>query len=275
MAKKRTKWFLGAGAALAGAWAFLVTPGTAPSEKRIPFYGRYFAHRGLHSGDGEVPENSMAAFRRAEEKGYGIEMDLQLTLDEQVVVFHDDSLKRMCGADQDLRKLTWDEIRELTLPGGEERIPLFEEVNRSLQGKVPLILELKRGDHNALLCKKTLELMRKYPGEYCVESFDPTIVRWWKKNAPDILRGQLAADAASFSRSTFRPLAFGMSKLLFNFAGRPQFIAYKITEKRPLILRLVTRMGAMPAAWTSTAPGDESDNDAVIFEGYLPPKHYK
>ncbi len=275
MAKQPGKWFLGAGAALAGLWAFMTVPGKASSEKKIPFYGRYFAHRGLHTGDGVFPENSLAAFLRAESFGYGIELDLQLTRDQEVVVFHDDSLKRMCGIDKALRDLTWAELRDLRLLGSEERIPRFADVLSSLNGSAPLIVELKRGENNAALCEKTLELMRAYPGDCCVESFDPTIVRWWKKHAPDVLRGQLSADRGSFDKATFAPLAFGMARLLFNFAGRPQFIAYRISERRPFALRICTWMGAMPVAWTSRAPGDEEENDAVIFEGYYPPKQYK
>ena len=58
---------------------------------------RPIAHRGLH-GDG-VPENSKAAYLAAIASGYPIEMNVQLTADEQLVCFHDDNLKRMTGED--------------------------------------------------------------------------------------------------------------------------------------------------------------------------------
>ena len=98
---------LGAAAAAAGVTAFLVAPGRASGEKKAPFFGANIAHRGLHRADRSVPENSLSAFRDAAENGYAIELDVHLTADDRVVVFHDDSLRRVCGVEQDVEALTW------------------------------------------------------------------------------------------------------------------------------------------------------------------------
>ena len=86
-----------AGAAAVGGFIYLVAPGKIRKKQRSPFQNRNFAHRGLHKRDKSVPENSLAAFERAASYGYGIELDVQLSKDGQVVVFHDDTLNRVCG----------------------------------------------------------------------------------------------------------------------------------------------------------------------------------
>ena len=179
-------------AACAGAFAFLVAPGRATRAQKAPFLCRNYAHRGLHTEDGSVPENSLPAFRAAAEAGYAVEMDVHLTADDQLVVFHDDTLERMCGVQGVIDDFTLAELRALRLGKTECVIPTFAEALEALGGRVPLLLEVKRGHDNRRLCALTLEALRTYTGPYCVESFDPTIVAWFRRNAPDILRGQLS-----------------------------------------------------------------------------------
>ena len=108
-----------------------------------PFLGRLYAHRGLHDNASDAPENSLAAFRKAVEKGFGIELDVQLTKDLVPVVFHDFTLKRVCGVDKKVRELTFDQLQELRLCGSDQRIPSFDQVLRLVKGRVPLIIEYK------------------------------------------------------------------------------------------------------------------------------------
>ena len=169
----------GAAAAAAGAYAFLIAPARRDREKTAPFYGRNFAHRGLHKLDKSVPENSIPAFDAAARIGYGIELDVRLSADGRVVVFHDDDLKRICGVDARVDELSWDELSTLKLCGTPNHIPLFSEVLAVIDGRCPIIVELKRGRRHAELCRKTYELLRSYKGRYCVESFDPRIVFWF------------------------------------------------------------------------------------------------
>ena len=246
----------------------MLAPGRASREKKAPFLGRNFAHRGLHTPDKQVPENSLAAFRSAVECGYGMELDVQLSRDGQVVVFHDDNLLRVCGREERVDELSLAELQTLSLCGTEERIPLFSQVLRQVGGRAPLIVELKSGRRNRELCEKTLALLREYDGDYCIESFDPRIVAWFRLNAPDLLRGQLSQPTGSY-RSLPPPLGFLLGNTLLNFLSRPQFIAYKIGP-RPITVRLAELLGAMRVGWTSHDETSEQGRDTVIFEFYRP-----
>ena len=121
-------------------------------------------------------------------------------------------------------------------------IPLLTEVFEVMDGKAPMIIELKTGPRNRELCEKALRLMRSYPGKFCIESFDPRIVRWFWKNAPDILRGQLAALPESYTGEP-KIGRFILGHVLSNFWCRPQFIAYD-NVKKPLSVRAAEARGA-------------------------------
>ena len=262
--------------ALLALWLFLIAPGRTSRAARAPFEGRAFAHRGLYELDQSVPENSLPAFRRAVEGGCGAELDVQRTKDGQIVVFHDDSLQRACGVDRPIRDFTYAQWQAFPLFGTEERIPLFSDVLRIFDGKEPLIVELKYGPDWAILCEATRRMLNEYGGPACVESFHPSMVRWFKFHDPKRLRGQLS-EAVCFSRKHLAlPLAFMMSRLLTNFLTRPQFIAYRVGPK-PLSVRIAEAMGAMKVLWTAREPEEHqrrmAQNDAVIFEGYRPFQH--
>lgn len=268
-------------ALLCGLVLFLVAPKPAPEEKLLPYKYKYFAHRGLYTKDQSVPENSLSAFRRAVEYGYPVELDVQFTKDKQIVVFHDDDLKRACGIDARVDALTYDEMCErCRLFGTDERIPLFSEVLAILEGHVAAIVEFKsspEGD-NIHLCEMTLPMLRAYKGEFCVESFDPTLVAWFRKNAPDIVRGQLAEGYPATRRHASPFRAFMLSNVLCNCMTRPQFIAYHV-EKKPFLVRLCEKMGALRVCWTVLESHDpafvESAFDNAIFQFYFPPHDFQ
>lgn len=252
---------------------FLVRPGRIDPNKEARFRGRCYAHRGLHDPDGSCPENSLAAFEAAAAAGYGIELDLQLSADGQVVVFHDRTLDRMTGTSGRVEEYTAQQLRSMHLMGTHEGIPLFQEVLAQLDGRVPLILELKSGTQNRQLCEKTRELLREYSGDCCIESFDPRILRWFKENAPHILRGQLA----DCSGSKGRMLTFFSSRMLANWMGRPQFIAWPCGKKN-CMLRLCEAFGPMKICWNvsdlQTAQLAQQEYDAVVFEYCRPEPRY-
>ena len=129
---------------------YAVAPGHASRRQKKIFRGVNYAHRGLHTRDKSVP---------AAQEGYGIELDVQLSKDGEVVVFHDDTLDRVCGVHARVDELTWPELQQLRLCGTEEQIPLFSEVLKSIQGCEALIVELKNGPRNRELCEKTLALL--------------------------------------------------------------------------------------------------------------------
>lgn len=251
----------------------LIAPGRSTKEMRAPFQNRNIAHRGFHSKDKLIPENSMAAFRAAIAKGYGIEFDIQLSKDDQIVIFHDNTLKRVCGVEGRVDDYTYEELLQFSLCNTKERIPLFTDFLALVNGQVPLVVELKNGRKNDVLCKKTYDYLKSYPGDYCIESFHPLIVAWFKRNAPHILRGQLSAGPEEFKGELKRYQSFALSRLLTNFATRPHFISYH-KQKRSWLAQLVDVMGAMRVVWTVRDHDDittiEKKNDTVIFEFYQP-----
>ena len=268
--------------ALAALCLFALAPGRGAASRMAAFDRLNCAHRGLHEKDRSVPENSLPAFRAAAQAGYGIELDVQLSKDEEVVVFHDDTLERVCGVRGRVDAFTLQQLGEMRLCGTAERIPLFTEVLDAVAGRAPMIVELKSGPRNDELCEKGLRLLRGYQQRYpqaafCVESFDPRIVAWFRKNAPDILRGQLAHPAKEYAHMSF-PLRFALANLLGNAAARPQFVAYEYGPKAPGA-RLCEALGAVRVCWTvrSAADGDaaQRQNDTVIFEHYRPAPRWR
>lgn len=254
---------------------FLLKPGKATKEQKAPFMGRNIAHRGLHTEDKSIPENSLAAFRRAVEGGYGVELDVQLSKDGKVVVFHDATLDRVCGVEGRVDERTYAELCELRLCGTEERIPLFSDVLVTINGAAPIICELKTGKNNAELCRKTLSLIQNYSGDICIESFDPTIVLWFRLHARKLLRGQLATRKGDYIDGGMQPFVGTLlENTLLNVIARPHFIAYKIGPK-PLPVKLSEAMGAMKVGWTSHDPESEKGRDTVIFEFYEPEVRFK
>lgn len=258
-------------------WGFFVAPARVTDAMRAPFAGRMFAHRGLFAKAQDVPENSLAAFSRAVEAGYGIELDVQITSDGALVVFHDGTLERACGVPGGIAARTLDEVRALRLFGTGEGIPLFADVLSLVDGRVPLIVELKPFGDWRLLCQETAALLHAYPGDACIESFDPFLVRWFMQNAPAVMRGQLS-EAYRFShRNIPWYQAVLMSRLLSNAFTRPHFIAYRLGPKC-LSARLCERLGAMRVVWTvhegDDLPRIQSENDAIIFEHFTPERAY-
>lgn len=251
-------------------YLFLIAPGASSKKKKAPFRGGKIAHRGLYKKDQSVPENSLAAFGGAVAAGYGIELDVQLSKDGQVVVFHDDTLARACGEEKRADELTYGELSSLSLFGTEHRIPLFSEVLSVIGGAVPLVVELKNGKRNGELCEKTLALLRGYEGDFCIESFNPFIVAWFRFHARDILRGQLTQTPDEFRRAGRSAAeSFILGRVLFDFAARPQFIAHRI-GKKTFSVRAAEALGTMKFAWTCRKKGDGDGYDAIIFEHYEP-----
>ena len=121
---------------------YCIMPRFTRKEQTKRFAHQLFAHRGLFNPKLGIPENSMPAFSRAIEKGYGIELDVQITKDNRIVVFHDYSLGRMCGIDIPLETKTYAELQELCLQNTRETIPLLSDVLKLVNGQVPLLVEI-------------------------------------------------------------------------------------------------------------------------------------
>ncbi len=236
-----------------------------------PLLFGHYAHRGLHNE--EIPENSLAAFRHAVKHGYGVELDLQLSADGKVMVFHDYTLDRMTAHSGKLSDYTAAELQRMYLKNrlGEmtkETIPTLRQVLESVSGAVPLLIELKGENLNTALCPAADAILQKYKGAYCVESFNPVLLRWYKKHRRSILRGQLYTDV--FHDNKRLPHYFLLSLMVLNVMSRPHFIACNQKYRRNLPVRLTTGFfGAERFTWTVRSEEERVDG-YMIFENIRP-----
>ena len=275
MLKKFARTMAYIGGIVTGFYLFASAPGIHKKTKWQHLTGWDYAHRGLYDNEHGIPENSIAAFRRAVDKGYGIELDVHLTADNQLVVFHDDTLTRMCGMNKKISSFLYSDLMQLRLLGTEEGIPLFKDVLELIDGKVPLIIELKvDGSNQNLLCPLVWQLLSRYKGDYCIESFHPFVLQWFKRHEPQVVRGQLSCNF--FQENPHCDIVlFLMSNLMTNFFTHPDFIAYKYLDlDNPAVIYNRKLFHIMTVVWT--IPGkptyDRFKNkvDAMIFEGFEP-----
>ncbi len=263
-------WFLILLALLA-AYAIAIRP-QWPRRDLGGLANTHYAHRGLWND--ARPENSLAAFRAAVEKGYGIELDVHRTSDGYLVVHHDDSLKRMTGVDRRIAHCTLAEVRACLLPNGEP-VPTFDEVLDAVAGKVPLIVEVK-GEGNAQALSQAVHArMQHYEGPWCVESFTPACIRGVRDQAPEVIRGQLAFDHAGKGATAalfFRDI--GIATLLQNIWSRPDFVAFEAGSVRwcTLSMHLMRLWRPWLVAWTVQSQGEldalKGKYDLMIFERF-------
>lgn len=252
---------------------FLLFPAVRrhPDRERL-LRGKLIAHRGLHAPVGDAPENSLGAFRAAIDAGFAIETDIHVTRDGEVIVFHDDTLTRMCGDDRRPEDLTLEELRQFRLAGSGEGIPTFREFLDTVGGKVPLLIEFKCTDRATCvrLCAAADEILSGYTGDYLIQSFYPFVLRWYRKNRPSVCRGQLST---AFRRDSFARKLLGC--LLFNFLGRPDFISYEHKFERHICRRICCSvLGAFPVCWTIRSEEEltaaKKHFQTYIFENFLP-----
>lgn len=265
-------------------YLWMICPKKPTTAMRNLLEQKKFAHRGIYDNKGKSPENSMHSFAAAVEKGYAIEMDVRLTKDKKVVVFHDNTLSRMCGIQKLVNSLTLSEIKELRLLDTEQRIPTFEEFLALVNGKVPLLVEFKTGlpggTDAAEVCSKVMNHLDFYKGEYVIESFDYAVLEWFRNNRPDVMRGQLAMGLKCYIPALGKQGAQAiplyrkvmLSWLFYNYKSRPHFISYRFQDVG-LGVKLCRRLGAMVSVWTVTTPEDSKkllkQYNAVIFEKFL------
>ena len=235
-------------------YLFLIAPRMFKKPDRNRLLDVHYAHRGLFDNATDAPENSLAAIRLAVENGYGIEMDVQLSKDDIPVVFHDATLKRMCGVDGNVWDYTLEELQQFKLATSNETIPTFADVLETVGGKVPLIIEYKLDKVQTKVCELGNELLtayaKKYDAPYCIESFHPLAVMWYKKNRPDIVRGQLSEEFWRNENQKHRKYLVILSFLLSNVVSRPDFIAYNHKDYKNLSRRICKLMGALSVAYT-------------------------
>lgn len=231
-----------------------------------------YAHRGLH-GDG-IPENSLAAFALAVEKGYGIELDVQLSNDGEVMVFHDYTLSRMTGREGLLSDFTADELRTLKLGDSDERPPTLSEVLALVDGRVPLLVELKGESADASLCEPLARLLSQYSGIYCIESFNPILLGKMSKLMPNVWRGILYTNVVR-DKKRASVLNLALTAMLANVVAKPNFIAYNHIDRRCPTVRICTGFWRAPRfSWTVRSMDEYSlakaNGECAIFENFTP-----
>ena len=259
---------------LIGLYLFLIAPNVLRRKKDIrPLRAVWYAHRGLHGAG--IPENSLAAFRSAAEKGYGIELDVRPSRDGQLIIHHDPSAMRTCGVDSLIADMTLTDIQSLRLSGTDQSPPTLPEALSLIGGRVPLIVEIKPDQPLGVsLAEKVYACMRTYAGPWWVESFDPRIVRWFRRRAPDVIRGQLAFDPAGLGLKRSFLTALG-AHMMMNVLSRPDFVAYSCRCRGNVSFRIMRRLyRPVLAAWTVKTPEESQDLrtafDVQIFEGFEP-----
>lgn len=257
-------------------WLFLIAPGSKRGMEKYRYVK--YAHRGLHGtvgADTYAAENSLTAFRRAKEYGFGIELDVRLTKDGELVVFHDNTLDRVTNGKGEVIEHTLAELRELSLSGTEDTVPTFDEVLELIDGAVPLLVELKESGTDNSVGKKCAERLKDYGGDYIVESFSPMPFGEVRRVLPDVPCGFLADKLTENER--FRTLKYRIvESFLLNCIARPAFIAVNHKRPRMFPLPLIRALFSVPTiAWTVRSAEEEKtayENgfDGVIFEGYMP-----
>jgi len=233
------------------------------------------AHRGFHSLDKKIPENSLEAFAKAVENGYAIEFDVNVMKDGTVVVFHDKDLKRMCNDPRQLIDLTYDEIRNHRLLGTNQKIPTLQAVLDLVSGRVPLLIELKHHGNKALLCEKFMEIMPGYQGVWAVHSFHPMILLWFKKNHPQVIKGQISEffrDDTDMSGLT----KYLLKTMKLNIITKPDFINYGIRDMPNKYLDKAMKKGLVVIGYAAKTQAEldfvKSRYHNAVFELFTPKK---
>ncbi|MBE5824983.1 MAG: glycerophosphodiester phosphodiesterase [Butyrivibrio sp.] len=280
---------------LAVLYLLIIMPRMTGRPDREPHISVLYAHRGLHDNSSDAPENSMAAFKKAVEAGYGIECDVQLTRDGIPVIFHDFTLKRVAryaegqaigdgplnedgsvSVPGKISNYTYEQLQQFHLLGSDEKIPKFEDFLKLVDGRVPLIVELKIELKDLSVCPAVDKLLSDYKGVYCIESFNPLGVLWYRKNRPHIMRGQLSDEFHKEDPKEFNTiLYFGLTHLFFNFLTKPDFIAFNRKYPKSISLWINRHLyKCLTAAWTikSQEQLDKAteDFDIYIFDSFIP-----
>lgn len=228
---------------------------------------KMFAHRGLW--DKTTPENSLGAFQKAVDAGYGIELDVSPIEDGTPVVFHDSKMSRMTGKDKYIQNLSSEELKEVKLLNTDEKIPTLEEVLKLVKGKTPLLIEIKSQDKIGDLEKRVLELLKNYKGEYAIQSFNPYTLKWFLENEPRIWRGQLASYFKGVKLNFFKKAI--LKRLKAKKLSQHNFVSYDIAN---LPNRWTKKLDVPLLSWTIKKQEDYikaiQHSDNVIFEGFEP-----
>lgn len=213
--------------------------------KDLEFLSRsLIAHRGYHNNKKGIPENSVLAFKKAIDNNYLIELDVRLTKDQKLVVFHDDNLKRVCGVNKKVKDLTYKELLKYNLFDTTLKVPLFSDVIKLVNGRVPILIETKYHNRYGVLEKILINELSNYKGLYAIQSFYPMTLLWLKRNTKDIPIGLLSSNFKNdlnrlksiIGKTLILDLFFKTDFISYDVKGLPNnYLSYKRNKKKIVI----------------------------------------
>lgn len=272
MAKKILKILIIIVLVLAVLLGFLVAPAMTNKKDLSSYSGIKFAHRGYFDNESDAPENSLLSFEKAIEKGFGIELDVQLSSDGVAMVFHDADLERVCGVKGKIWEYTAEELSKMKIMGSEQTIPTLSEAMDLIGGRTPVLVEYKMDRVDTDVCVKGHEILQNYEGEYIIQAFDPRALMWYKKNAPEVTRGQLCREYWKAEEYKGKVLYLALTYMVSNVATRPDFISYQFSDADNVALKYCRLMGAPTACWTLRSEEDynsvKGQFDMYIFDSF-------
>jgi glycerophosphoryl diester phosphodiesterase len=230
---------------------------------------RPIAHRGLHDISKGIPENSLKAFEQACLNNFPIELDVRITLDGKAAVFHDMNLSRLTGNNKWISRLSSNVIKNFRLLNTNEHIPLLEDVLKLVNGRVPVLIEIKRNLLPGILEDAVMNVLKDYKGEFAILSFNPVALRYIHEREPEYLSG---INIGRLEKFLFKTNIF--NKFIYNLS-KPHFISYSINGKMPMnSVSFFRKMDLPILAWTVDSEQDEKYArefaDNIIFEKYVP-----
>lgn len=215
------------------------------------------AHRGVFNNK-DIPENSMKAFRAAISFSYAFELDVQLTKDNVLVVFHDFDLKRMTGISKKLCDCSYDELLQYHLLNTKEKIPTLKQVLELNKDKVMIDIEIKHTRKIKLICEKLVEELLPYHN-FVLKSFNPKIVRYLKKHYPNLEVGYLIQ-----RKYDKKVLQIMLPSLFMIHYSKADFLAiHKKLLKTPKFLKLSLKYPVM--VWTINKQEEIPDNHCIVI----------
>jgi glycerophosphoryl diester phosphodiesterase len=218
----------------------------------------------------------MQAFYAAEREGYGIELDVRLSKDNQVVVFHDDTLQRLCDRPERVDSKTASELSWVDIKGTYEKIPLFEDVLATIDPTTPLCIELKGNDTR--LCAEVAKLLDKEDRYYSVKFFNPMLINWFRINRPRVVRGVLVSNFLAKGHKGNIFTRFLATTMVLNCIAQPDYISYDCKHPKLLPLVICKKLyNVMTLTWTVNTPelyGEaKAKGDIPVFEGFEPKRY--
>lgn len=234
-------------------------------ENRIPWMAKApISHRGLHQGT-DIPENSLLAFKKAKEKQYSIELDVQITKDNQIIVFHDEDLHRLCSIQKKVIDENYEDLKEYKLYDTNETIPLLSDVLKLIDGKVALIIEIKNFGKVGLFEELLSKELDNYSGQFAICSFNVEVVNWFKSYKSDFRRGLIFGDVREYG------IRFYKTVFLYRILiSKPDFISLDYNLLDTFIPKICRFFNKPLVSWTINSKEKlekaKRKVDNIIFE---------